>query len=465
MPEKTKKYDVVVIGSGSGGSIVQAALHQGFRVAYVDRGPLGGTCLNVGCIPSKMLIASADRVVEIQESGKLGIAAEIQGVDFETIMERMRRSVGRTREQIREGIRHTGALDFYEEVGYFVEPHVLEIAEERIRGQKIFIASGARPGIPDLDGLDDVEYLTNESVLQLEHPPESLIIIGGGYIGCEYAHFFSAMGTRVTVLSRSQRLLPGEEPEISELLADSLSRRMEIRTGVEAVAVRPEGDGVVVEGSDQTSGERSEFTAHRIMIAAGRRSNTDLLKAEAGGIELDDRGYIRVNRYLETNLEDVWAFGDAIGRHMFTHVANREVGVAWRNSLLEDQQKSDKEEMDYRAVPHAVFSHPQIASVGMTQARAAEEHELFVGVTKYGDVAKGEAIREEEGFAKIIIDRQSERILGFHIVGPHAPMLIQEVIDTMANDLPAGFLTLGMHIHPALSELIPRTLGNLHRPE
>jgi dihydrolipoamide dehydrogenase len=197
------------------------------------------------------------------------------------------------------------------------------------------------------------------------------------------------------------------------------------------------------------------------MIAAGRLSNADLLKAEDGGIELDDRGYIRVNRYLETNVENVWAFGDAIGRHMFTHVANKEVGVAWRNSQRGDQQKNEKEEMDYRAVPHAVFSHPQIASVGMTQARAAEEHEILVGLAKYREIAKGEAIGETEGFAKMIIDRQSERILGCHIIGPFAPMLIQEVIDAMANDLPAGFLTIGMHIHPALSELIPRTLANV----
>jgi dihydrolipoamide dehydrogenase len=228
MWNRLKKYQVIVIGSGSGGSIVLAALHQGLKVAYVDRGPLGGTCLNVGCIPSKMLIAAADRVVEIQESRKLGIEVEVHSVDFEAIMERMRRSVGSTREHIRESIGHNEALDFYEGVGHFVEPYILDVGRGRIQGEQIYIASGARPKRPAMNGLDDFEYLTNESVLQLESRPESLIIVGGGYIGCEYAHFLSAMGTRVIVLSRSQRLLPEEEPEISELLGRSMSRRMEI---------------------------------------------------------------------------------------------------------------------------------------------------------------------------------------------------------------------------------------------
>ncbi len=455
---KVQDYDILVVGSGSGAAIVDAALNQGLTVGWVDKGPLGGTCLNVGCIPTKMLIAPADRVVEVQEAGKLGVEATVGAVDFDAIVGRTRAEVSSTVAGIREGIRQAGKrLDLYEREGHFIDKYTLQVGEERIRGKKVFLAAGARPFLPPILGLEQVNYLTNENVLQLERRPESLAIVGGSYIGVEFAHFFAAMGTRVLLLGRNVRLLPEEEPEVSEVLRKKLAERMEVRTGIEVTEVRPNPGGHLVLARDRETGQTQEFLAERIMIAAGRQSNADLLQAEKGGLEVNSKGFVQVDDYLETRVRNVWAFGDIIGKFMFTHVANREAVVAWHNATHEH-----KVPMDWHAIPHAVFTHPQIASVGMTEAQARQDHDVLIGWANYMDVAKGQAIMEMDGFAKAIVDRETGNLLGFHIVGPDAPVLIQEVIDAMANDVPASWLGKGLHIHPAMPELILATLQNLH---
>lgn len=457
--DDVKEYDVIVIGSGSGAAIVDNALYQGLRVAWVDRGPLGGTCLVVGCIPSKILIFPADRVMEIEEAKKLGVDARIEQIDFGAIMDRMRRMVSRSQNDIREGLHYAPDLDFYEVEGHFIDERTLRVGDEEIRGRHIFIVSGARPLISPIEGLDEVSYLTNESVLELKERPESLAIIGGGYISAEYAHFFSAMGSQVTVLQRNDYLVPDEEPEISELLRKKMSERMDVYTHTAVSAVREGEAGITVIGRDLRDGERREVVAEQVMVAAGRRSNADLLQVENAGIDTDEEGYVRVNEYLETNVANIWALGDATGKHMFRHVANREAGIAWHNFAHDHQVP-----MDYSAVPHAVFSHPQIASVGLRESEAKADFDILVGEAKYLDVAKGQAMMETGGFAKAIIERETGKILGFHIIGPYAPMLIQEVVDVMANDGTAGWVGHAMHIHPALPEVVVNALYNLREP-
>jgi dihydrolipoamide dehydrogenase len=460
MGNEIKEYDVVVIGSGAGATIVDSALGHDLRVAWVDKGPLGGTCLNVGCIPSKVLIFPADRVVEIQEARKLGIDAEVKRIDFQAIMERMRRIVAESQKEMREGIRHARNLDFYETEARFAGPYALQVGGERIKGERIYIASGARPLIPPIKGIDQVGYLTNDTVLELDERPESIVIVGGGYIGAEYGHFFAAMGSKVTILQRNDRLVPEEEPEISELLKRKMTERMKVYTHTEVTEVRTGGRaGYLLIGRDVHTGEERQFEAEQVLLAAGRKSNADLLKVENAGIEVDARGYVRVNEYLETNVKNIWAFGDAIGKHMFRHVANREAVVAWHNSVHDR-----KVEMDYRAVPHAVFSNPQIASVGPTEEQAQAEFDILVGEARYLDVAKGQAMMEKDGFAKAILEKGSGKILGFHIIGPYAPILIQEVVDVMAKGGTPGWVSGGMHIHPAMPELVVAALYNLREP-
>lgn len=454
-----KEYDVIVIGSGAGAAVVEQALAHGLSVALVDKGPLGGTCLNVGCIPTKILTFPADRVVEIQEAEKLGIHAEIKKVDFQAIMERMRRTIERSQSHIREGIEHTEELDFYEDLSSFVEDYTLEIGGKKIRGRKIFIASGARPLIPPITGIEDVDYLTNENILRLTRRPKSLIIIGGGYIAAEFGHFFAAVGTKVTILQRAVRLIRDEEPEVSELLKTKMEKRMDIFTNTEALEVRKGKDEVKVITGDKVSGEEREFRAEKILLAAGRRSNADLLKVEKTGVKVDQRGYIAVNDYLQTSKENIWAFGDATGKKMFRHSANREADFVWHNAV-----HGERNTVDYDKVPHAVFSYPQVASVGLREEEARQNHDILIGEAKYSEVAKGEAMMDEESFAKVIIEKNSGRILGCHVIGPYAPILIQEVINAMSIDGTVRPIINGMHIHPALPEVIQATLGNLREP-
>jgi dihydrolipoamide dehydrogenase len=451
-----KEYDVIVIGSGCGMIIVEEALAHDLNVALVDKGPLGGTCANLGCIPSKMLIFAADRIAEIQEAKKMGIEAEIRNIDFNFIMERMRKSVRENQEHMKQGISHAENLGFYEGEGYFVDDYTIEVNGEKIKGDKIFIASGSRTLIPPIKGLDSVDFLTNETVLQLKERPESLIIIGGGYIAVEYGHFFAAMGTKVTMLEMVDRLVLAEEPEIAEVLKKELGRRMDVYTDVRAEEMKENGHGVTVIATDEKNGAKKEFTAQRILVAVGRRSNADLLRVENTGVELDKRGFVKVNDYLETTKKNIFAVGDINGQQMFTHVANVEASLAADNAI-----HGSKAKMDYSAAPHAIYSHPQIASVGMTEEAARKAHKVLVGKTEYSNVAQGEAMVEEKGFAKAIVEADTGKILGFHIIGPYAPILIQEVINAMASGSGIDQIQTSMHIHPAITELIPEVLSNL----
>jgi mycothione reductase len=451
-----KKYDLVVIGSGCGAIVSDEAVGHGQKVALIDKGPLGGTCLNLGCIPSKMLIYAADRAMDIQEAKRLGIEAEIRSIDFAFIMERMRRSIKESRDHIRKEIKESKGLDFYEGQGHFVADYMLEVNGQQIKGEKIVVACGSRPFVPPIKGVDGVEYWTNQEVLSQKVRPDSLIIIGGGYIAVEYGHFFAGMGTRVTMLEMADRLTLAEEPEISELLKKALSRRMEIHTGALAEEVR-KGDGGKVTVAVKTSdGKRSEFTADRLLMAVGRRSNADLLRLENTGVQVDQKGFVKVNEYLETTKKNIYAVGDANGLQMFTHAANRQASMVADNIL-----HGEKTKLDTSVTPHAVYSHPQIASVGLTEERAKKDHRIVVGKASYSSIAKGEAMMEEEGFAKAILEKDTNKVLGFHIIGPFAPELIQEVTNAMASGGDISYILNGMHIHPALNELIEAALGNL----
>ena len=451
-----KKYDLVVIGSGCGAIISDEAVGHGKKVAVIDKGPLGGTCLNLGCIPSKMLIYAADRAVEIQEAGKLGIEAEIRSIDFASIMERMRKSIKEGQGHVRQGVEQSKGLDLYEGEGHFVADYTVEVNGRQVRGERVFIACGSHPFVPPIKGVDSVDYWTNEQVLQQKERPESLIIIGGGYIAVEYGHFFAAMGTKVTILEMADRLTLAEEPEISELLKKALSRRMEVHTGALAEEVRKGADGKVTVAVKTSEGKKREFAANRLLMAVGRKSNADMLKLENTGVQIDQKGFVKVNEYLETTKKNIYAVGDANGLQMFTHAANRQASMVADNVL-----HGEKTKMDTSVTPHAVYSHPQIASVGLTEEKAKKDHQILVGKANYFSIAKGEAMMEEEGFAKAILDKDTKKILGFHIIGPFAPELIQEVTNAMASGGDISYILNGMHIHPALNELVEAALGNL----
>lgn len=408
------------------------------------------------------MVYPADRIVEIREAKKFGITAEIKDIDFAKIMERMRSVVKKSHDRIKESLENAEDFDFYFGDARFTGEYTLEVPGETIKGKSIFIATGARPFIPPIKGIENVGYLTNESALQLREPPGSMIVIGGGYIAVEFAHFFEAMGTKVTIVQRNQYLVPEEEPEISEALNRSLSRRMKIYTKTEAVEVMKKGSDITVRAREQRKNE-IEVSAQSLLIAAGRKSNADLLKVENTGVKTDDRGYIVVDEYFETTKKNIWSFGDAIGKKMFRHAANHEAGLVWHNAV-----HGKKSRINYLTVPHAVFTCPEIASVGLTEEQAAKvmgKQDILVGKAMYTDVARGEAMLESEGFTKAVVHRKSGKILGYHIIGPQASILIQEVVNAMAADGNVWTVARGMHIHPALPEVVLKAFGKLREPD
>lgn len=454
-----KEYDVLVIGAGVGTNIVFRALDAGLKVALVNKDDLGGTCLNLGCVPSKTLIYPADRIREAEEAARVGVKARMEEVDFPSIMARMNKAREHGRNFLKEELAKSKNLDYFHVPAHFTGPYTMELegefAGQRIRGKKIFIASGSRPMIPPIKGLEETGYLTNETALELQKPPQSMIIIGGGYIAVEYAHFFAALGARVTIIEAADSLISQEDHDIITVFEAEMSRYAQINKGLKAVEAGRENSQAFVVAQDK-KGDKRKFTAESIMVAVGRISNADLIKAADGGIETNGKNFIKVDDTLLTNMENIWAAGDAIGRQMFTHAGDKETEIAWHNAT-----HNEKMRMDFDAVPHAIFSHPQVAGVGLTERRARERGEALVGKASYSDVAKGIAMQEKAGFAKAIADRETGKLLGFHILGPLAPILIQEAVNTIANGGKADYITRSMHIFPELSELIPEALGRL----
>jgi dihydrolipoamide dehydrogenase len=438
--------------------IASVAVESGFRVAVVDNGPMGGTCINRGCVPSKMLIYPADVATTIRQANKIGVNATINSIDFGNIMSRMHKLVKEDTGMQAQAVEATPEMKWYKGTGEFTGDYTFQVNGENLRADKIFIVSGTRVKIPPIKGLDTVDYLTSDTVLELKQPPRSIIILGGGYIGAEYGHFFSGIGVKTTLIQRPQTLLKTEEPEVSDLLKLELQKRIDIYTGHEAVEVKQEADQKVVVAKNLADGSQKEFRADALMVATGRAPNSDLLKPERTGVKVDERGFIKVNEYLETGKKNIWALGDAIGKYMFKHVANYEAGIAWHNSV-----HGHRAAVDYSAVPHAVFCEPQVASVGLKEAEAKQQgFKILVGTALYKDTAMGAAMGEPNGFVKVIVEQKTGRILGAHIIGPEASVLIQEVINAMNTaDRTYAPIIQSMHIHPAMNEVMQNAFGNL----
>ncbi|HPE51166.1 MAG TPA: FAD-dependent oxidoreductase, partial [Methanothrix soehngenii] len=326
------------------------------------------------------------------------------------------------------------------------------------------IASGSRSRVPPIPGLEESGYIDNVSLLNLREPPQSLIIIGGGYIGCEYGHFFSAVGTEVTILGRSPRLLSGEDPEISQRLHESLSRYCRVVTGYEVLSVERNGEKKVVSARETKGGQIQQFEGEEVLLAAGRRSNSDLLRPERTGVEIDRQGWIRVDEYLQTSKKGIWALGDAIGKHMFRHTANYEARIVAHNILLAEKE-AERKAADYHAVPYAVFSHPTVAGVGRKESEAkARGLKVLVGRARYTDSAKGVAMAEEYGLAKVVLEEETGRILGASIIGPEAPELIQQVVYLMNTDRQdLSTVMRSQVIHPTINEVLGRAFSGIER--
>lgn len=452
-----KEYGLIVIGSGAGVNVVNAALAKGLTVAVVEEGPIGGTCLNRGCIPSKVLIHAADTIREAQDAAKIGVDLRLDKVDYPLLKKRMWDLVLTGRHEMEDGAKNTPGLDFYNTFGSFVSDYTMQIGTDTIRAPKIVIASGARAQIPPIPGLDSVKYHTYRTVFDIEERPESVVIFGGGYIGCEFAHFFSAVGARVILIGRNPVLLPHEEPETSLLVKKRLSQHVEVHTGTDIRKVEGKEGRVSVTFKDPAESAERSVDAQHLFVAAGVRSNSDWVKPEKTGVRTDEKGWILTNQYLETSKPNIYALGDALGRNMYRHTANYQASVV-RNNLFGDQKIA----LDLHAVPHAVFTNPQVGQVGMTEEEAKAQRKVMVGVSKYTDTAMGYAFGDEDAFVKVIVEYPSRRILGATVVGPQASTLVQQIVNMMGSDTQTyAPMARAQVIHPTLSEAIASAFGNL----
>jgi dihydrolipoamide dehydrogenase len=461
-----KEYSLIVVGSGSATNIIDSMIDMDpdLKIALIDKDEPGGICLTRGCIPSKMLLYPAELIRLIKTSSKFGVETEIKKIDFKRVMNRMRNSISEEVEEIRRGLSSHPKIDYYPTVAEFVAPYTMKVANETIRAKMIFLCTGSKPFIPPLKGLESAGYLTSDTVLGLTKLPESVAILGGGYIAAEYGHFFAAMGSRVIVIGRNPQILPDEEPEVAALAKREMSRYLTIFTNHEVTEVQNGIDSPKkVLARDRTTGKEVRVAAAEILVAAGRAPNTDILHPERGDVKKTQEGWIEVNEYLETSQPNIWAFGDADGKYPFKHKANYESLVLYYNAVLKQKVK-----VDYHAIPHAVFSWPEIASVGLKEKEALErygEEKVLIGLQRFEDTAKGQAMELKDFFVKVIVQNGTNRILGAHIIGPQASVLIQEIITLMYTpQRSADPITRGMHIHPALSEVVERAFQSLAPP-
>lgn len=461
-----KEYDLVVIGTGSAIGIVEAMVsgNPNAKVAVIDKDEPGGICLTRGCIPSKLLLYPAELIRTIEKTGMFGINCEIKKVDFNKVMERMRHIINGDINNIRKGLSQSRHIDYYPEATEFVAPYTLKVGKETITAEMIILCTGSKPTVPPIKELEKIGYLTSDTILNINELPKSIVIVGGGYIAAEYGHFLSSMGAEVTIIGRNPQFIPKEEPEISGLAKRELAKHMTIYTNHEVQEAKISKNKKILVAVNRETKEKLEVNADELLIATGRSSLSDLLHPEKAGIKTDILGWIVVNEHLETTQPNIWALGDANGKYPFKHVANHEASVVYRNAVLKQKVKAD-----YHAVPHAVFTYPEIASVGLKEREAIEkfgENRVLIGFYRYEDTAKGEAMAAHDYFVKVIVEQGTMNILGAHIIGPYASVLIHEIIPLMyTREQSAKPITDAMHIHPALSEVVERAFHSLMPPE
>jgi dihydrolipoamide dehydrogenase len=446
-------HDVLILGGGSGLTAAYHAEADGLDVAVVEPGPLGGTCVNRGCIPTKTLIESADLAREVQRSAAFDVDAGDPDVDVSALLARMREMRAANVSHSDDWLENSEQITLYREKARFVDDRTVELSDsgEKLAASHVFVATGARPLIPPIDGIDDVDVLTNRTILDdLEDAPDSLTIVGGGYIGLEFGHFFSAVGTDVTIVEGGDRLAEPEDSEIGHRLTDAVSAYTDVHLTTYATRLTEKSDQVVVEGEDRADGSTIEVSADEVLVATGRRPNTGELNLAATGVETTDRGWIDVDETFQTTNPFVYAYGDVIGRGMFKHTSSFEGEAAYRNS------QGGHVTVDYDANPHAIFTEPKVAGVGMTEDEAQQAaRDVEVAKAGYPTVAKGNIVQAEDGFAKAVVDPTTREILGFHAIGPQAPTLVHEVVVAMtAGDGSIDNITDAIHVHPTLSELV-----------
>ena len=456
MQQPATEFDVIIIGAGSGNSLLTPEWDD-LRVAIVEKDLFGGTCMNRGCIPTKMFVYAADVASHVAHASKFGIDASINAVRWPDIVNRV---FGRIDGVAPAGKAYRESLDnvrVFTGEASFVEPKVVVVNGERLTAPDIVLAAGARPTIPHIDGLDKIDYHTSDTIMRVEQLPEHLIILGGGYIATEMAHVFGSLGSRITMVVRGTGLLTREDEAVSERFTEIYQERHDVHVYTHVEHIHQHGNEINVRV--KTDGHAHHIIGDALLVATGRTPNGDSLNLAAAGVEVDSAGFIVTDEYLRTNMPGVWALGDVTNPNQLKHVANAETRAVAHNIVHPVHLRT----ADLWPIPHAVFADPQVASVGETeQSLRAAGVPYICSVQRYGDVAYGWAMEDTEHFCKLLADPDTRLLLGAHIIGPQSSVLIQQLIQGMKFGQTVDQLARGqIYIHPSLSEVVENALLQL----
>ncbi|KAJ3101536.1 hypothetical protein HDU97_001285 [Phlyctochytrium planicorne] len=454
-----EEYDIIVIGSGGGSKITRPAADLGYKVAIIEKGPLGGTCLNRGCIPSKMLIHPADVISTIiEEAPKFGIDIHASGpitIDKAKLVQQTCESIDGDSASIAPVYHKHPNITLYAGQCSFIGEKVIQVNGHTLTAKKIFIVAGCRAQIPDIPGLKGTPYLTYEEVLRTTSTPASMIVLGGGYIGTELGYFVARTGTKVDFVVRS-RMLSAEDPEIRDIFEESFKSRFNVHLGQAPVSVSYKDNQFTLTTKDD-KGATQTFVAESLFVATGVVPNSDILNLPAS-IKTDSKGYIIVDKAFQTAQEGVYAYGDIIGRYLFRHTANWEGTWVFENIVKAEKLGKPKlTEAVYPPIPHAVFTSPQVAGVGLTEPEANAKFgkdNLVIGTSDVADCAMGAALRADHGRVKLLFTKTDKKLVGAHMVGEQASTVIHMLIAYMQMNATLDNILETIFIHPALHEVV-----------
>ncbi len=454
----TQTFDAIVIGAGQAGPPLAGRLTAaGMKVALVERKLFGGTCVNTGCIPTKTLIASAHAAHVARRAGDYGVTLGAPvSVGMARVKARKDRISGTSRSNIERWLGDMKGCTVFRAHARFETPHTVRVGNELLSAGRIFINVGGRAFIPEMPGLDKVKVLTNSTILDLDTLPRHLVIVGGSYVGLEFAQMYRRFGSAVTVVEKAGHLISREDADVSDAVKEILEAEgINVRLNAECIHFAPHGDEIAV-GVDCVSGEPEEMGSH-VLLAVGRRPNTDDLGLDKAGVEMDGRGYIRVDDQLRTSAEGVWALGDCNGRGAFTHTAYNDFEIVAANLLDRDSRR-----VSDRIAAYALFIDPPLGRAGMTvEAVRKSGRRALVGMRPMTRVGRAVEKGETQGFMKIAVDADTGEILGAAILGTGGDEAIHGILDMMYAKAPYSTLRWAVHIHPTVSELIPTILGEL----
>ena len=454
----TKKYEAIVIGTGQSGPSLAARLAQeGLETAIIERKLFGGTCVNVGCTPTKALVASARAAYMARRGSDFGVVIEGSiDVDMKQVKARKDAIVRPSTEGVENWLKNTPNLTVYEDHARFESDHRVRVNNELLEADKIFINTGARAFISDMPGLKDVDYLTNSSMMDVDFLPEHLIIVGGSYIGLEFAQMYRRFGSRVTVVEKADHLISRDDEDISAAVKEILENEgVEIRLKAECMTVQKRGDRVAIQVECDTGAP--EVLGSHLLMAIGRTPNTHDLGLDKANIETDSRGFIVVDDQLRTNVPGIWAIGDVNGRGAFTHTSYNDYEIVVANLFDNDPRR-----VTDRILTYALYIDPPLGRAGVTEREVrASGRKALIGKRMMTRVSRARERSETQGFMKILIDAETKKILGAAVLGIGGDEVIHSVLDVMYADAPYTLIQRAVHIHPTVTELIPTMLGDL----